>query len=419
MTEHRGNQKCMHPVLAEREHEMIQAKLRSAMEQHGLDAMIIAKPENILYATGYQQVWGYAPTMPAGLSTAVLAPDGSCHLILSSLETQAAAALTPDAVQVSGFPTWVFIDDGSDPDDRDLPTEVNPFSAMEVAMSIVKDCKADAKIGIELGSLTHGMHEYIMKIAGEASFQDALPAIMQSRMIKTPWEVSMLRRAAQLTERAMHQMASEIEPGMYPADIENRMMVIGRGMDEERLITGQGLAYAFGPYYSLSGTPRHFPLEAGDIVKLDGGFTHLGYIADIARSCAVGGVVHDDSKIVFDALFKGYERGLELIGPGIRLCDLYQEVRRTVEATGVIPSYARGHVGHSIGISPIVEEFPPISADCEVELAPGMVISFELSYFGTHGAPAVGGFNTEDSFAITEDGYDRFTHVPDTLVYNS
>ena len=48
-----------------------------------------------------------------------------------------------------------------------------------------------------------------------------------------------------------------------------------------------------------------------------------------------------------------------------------------------------------------------------------MVISFELSYFGTHGAPAVGGFNTEDSFAITEDGYDRFTHVPDTLVYNS
>jgi len=33
--------------------------------------------------------------------------------------------------------------------------------------------------------------------------------------------------------------------------------------------------------------------------------------------------------------------------------------------------------------------------------------------------PAVGGFNTEDNFVITADGYERFTHVPKTLVCNS
>jgi Xaa-Pro aminopeptidase len=108
---------------------------------------------------------------------------------------------------------------------------------------------------------------------------------------------------------------------------------------------------------------------------------------------------------------------IELIGPGVRFSDLYAEVRRAVEATGVIPNYARGHMGHSIGISPILEEYPQISADCDLELTPGMVISFELSYFGTHGAPAVGGFNTEDSFVITSEGHERFTHAPKTLVY--
>jgi Xaa-Pro aminopeptidase len=34
------------------------------------------------------------------------------------------------------------------------------------------------------------------------------------------------------------------------------------------------------------------------------------------------------------------------------------------------------------------------------------------------GAYAPGGYNIEDTFAITKDGYDRFTQVNDHLIWN-
>jgi Xaa-Pro aminopeptidase len=37
---------------------------------------------------------------------------------------------------------------------------------------------------------------------------------------------------------------------------------------------------------------------------------------------------------------------------------------------------------------------------------------------GSEGAYAPGPYNIEDSFVITEDGYDRFTTVPDSLVWD-
>lgn len=408
---------CMHPRLKLREHDLIQSKLRKVMVENGLDALILTRCENVLYATGYQSALAYVAGMPSGVTMAVLAPDGACHLITSSLERHAATALTPEAVNVTDFPSWVFIDDGSPSSRREGTAHVLPFAASQIALDIIRSCKPDAVIGIEAGVVPHPMWTYLVENGGDTRLKDASAAIMRSRMVKTPWEIGMLRDAAQFTERAMHRLAAEIEPGMYPADVESRMLVIGRGADVDRMVSGQVFVYAFGPYYSLSGTPRHYRLQRGDIVKMDGGFTQFGYISDLARTCAVGGEPSDASKRVFDALYKGFERGLELIGPGIRFCDLYAEVRRTVEATGVIPYYGRGHVGHSIGLSPALEEYPQISADCDLELAPGMVVSFELSYFGTEGAPAVGGFNTEDSFVITEEGCERFTHAPDSLVY--
>lgn len=407
---------CIHPRLAEREHELIQSKLRRSMAENGLDALILTRCENVLYATGYQSTIAYAGGVPSGVVMAVLAPDGSCHLITSSLERHAAAALTPDSVTVSDFPSWVFIDDGSVSSRREGTAHVLPFAASQIALDIIRSSKPDATIGIEAGVVTHPMWTYLTQNGGDTRLKDATAAIMNSRMIKTPWEIGMLRHAAQYTEKAMHRLAAEIEPGMYPADIENRMLVIGRGADVERMISGQIFVYAFGPYYSLSGTPRHYRLQRGDIVKMDGGFVQLGYISDLARTCAAG-EADDASKRVFEALYKGFERGIELIGPGIRFCDLYAEVRRTVEGTGVIPYYGRGHVGHSIGISPLLEEFPQISPDCALEMAPGMVVSFELSYFGAQGAPAVGGFNTEDTFVITEKGCERFTNAPKSLQY--
>ncbi|MCB1464081.1 MAG: aminopeptidase P family protein [Nitratireductor sp.] len=409
----------VHPRLAEREHDLIQSKLRNAMAAHGLDALILARGENVLYATGYQSALAYFSGIPAGVTMAVLASDGTCHLITSSLERHAATALTPDSVSVVDFPSWVFIDDGSEASRREGASDVLPFAASELALEIIRSSKPDAVIGIEADYITAPMWKYLTENSGEMTLKNGYAAIMESRRIKTPWEIGMMRHSAQFTERAMHKLASEIEPGMYPSFVENRIFEIGRAADVDHMITDQLFVFAHGPYYSLSGTPRHFRLRKGDVVKVDGGFFQLGYTSDLARTCVVGGEPDDATRRVFDALYYAFERGMEMIKPGVRLCDLYAEVRSLVENSGVIPYYGRGHMGHSIGVGPMLEEYPPISKNCKLEFEPGMVISYELSYFAAEGAPAVGGFNTEDSFVITDTGHERFTHAPNTLDYRN
>ena len=74
---------------------------------------------------------------------------------------------------------------------------------------------------------------------------------------------------------------------------------------------------------------------------------------------------------------EGYHRELEMIGPGVKIADVYHEVMAIVRKT--IPDYVRGHLGHSIRIS--IEEYPYISPYVGDEtFQPGMVVSCEVPY---------------------------------------
>jgi Xaa-Pro aminopeptidase len=66
----------------------------------------------------------------------------------------------------------------------------------------------------------------------------------------------------------------------------------------------------------------------------------------------------------------------------------------------------------------LLEDHPLFAPGFDVEYQPGMCVSLETSYMAAQGAYAPGPYNIEDSFAITEDGYDRFTTVPSSLVWD-
>jgi Xaa-Pro aminopeptidase len=105
--------------------------------------------------------------------------------------------------------------------------------------------------------------------------------------------------------------------------------------------------------------------------------------------------------------------------PGVTLAEIYNKVVSVVESSNILKKYPRGHVGHSIGINPGLEEYPQISPDSTTVLQPGMVFSFETPYYGNRNASiTTGPINIEDSLAITETGMERFTHVNDNLRWN-
>ena len=113
----------------------------------------------------------------------------------------------------------------------------------------------------------------------------------------------------------------------------------------------------------------------------------------------------------YEALYAGFTRGLELIGPGVKIADVSHEVQETICAKG-FPTYRRGHFGHSIGAGP-GEQYPILSASCKEVFEPGMVICLETPYYGTKS----NSYNIEDTLLITDNGYERFTHANSTLYW--
>ena len=164
-----------------------------------------------------------------------------------------------------------------------------------------------------------------------------------------------------------------------------------RELDEaaERFIASQGAEASFKGYRGFPGSictspnsmvvhgiPGPHALRRGDIVSLDVGVTHDGWVADAAMTVPVGKISDEAEKLLQTtqaALFSGIEQAR----PGNHLGDVSHAIQETVEAEGL--SIIRSLVGHGIGRD--MHEDPQIPNFGEPgrgpELEAGMVLAIE------------------------------------------
>ena len=414
--------KNWHPLAAKRPHKDIMGRLQGLMKREGYGALILMLGENVCYSTGYFSKFAYVPSIPIGAQTiAVIPADGNPHICVSSYEADDARRQVVDEVAVEVMPGFVFIDDGTPEGRAEKDPSLDPLVTVKTAVKIAKDVAGKGKIGTELGMLTWAFKDVMEKEIGADRLVDCTGLMYESRLIKFPWEVDMLRLSAQHAERWMTRVARELKPGMNAAVIDQLCQEAAWAEDTEHSMSIIGYQTAIGPYWGIGLAPRNYVIQEGDVCRIDGGSIHLGYTSDIARAWVVGGSEgKPDKKHVetYDALYAGFQKGLDTLAPGVVLGDLYEAIRAEVEKSPIFPNYARGHMGHSISMKPSAEDSPTISRGQKAKFQPGMVISMELSYMAAQGAYAPGGYNIEDSFAITEDGYDRFTMANDHLIWN-
>jgi Xaa-Pro dipeptidase len=411
--------KNWHPLAAKRPHNDILSRLQGIMKKEGFDALILLTPENILYSTGYFSKFAYAPGVPAGAQTAAVIPaEGKAHLIVSLYEKDDAPRQTID-VEYESVAGFVFVDDGTAESQQERSAVLDPALTIKSAVKIAQDLAPKGKIGLETGMLLAGFKDYIYSQIDGKRTADCSSLMYESRLIKFPWEVDMLRLAAQHAERFMARAARELQPGMNAMVFDKLIQIAAWEEDKENSMSSLGYQTGIGPYWGIGLAPRNYVIKEGDVARIDGGGTHLGYISDISRTWVVGGSKPSQAHVdTYDALYAGFAKGLEMLGPGVKMKDLYAAIRAEVEKSKVIPKYPRGHMGHGISVAPTAEDIPKISQDQEMAFQPGMCISMECSYMAAQGAPAPGPYNIEDSFVITEDGYERFTTAPDSIFWN-
>ncbi|WP_456456483.1 type I methionyl aminopeptidase [Thermovibrio sp.] len=201
-------------------------------------------------------------------------------------------------------------------------------------------------------------------------------------ILKTPEEISKLRKAAATTMEILQKVAEEVAPGITALDIDK----LARSYCKEYGVKPAFLGYGGFPgaiCVSVNEEVVHgLPLKRkvfkeGDIVSLDFGAIVDGWIGDVALTVAVGEVSQEAKKLI-EVTQKALYKGIEAAKKGGKLIDISRAIQKFVESHGF--SVTRGYAGHGIGRS--LHEEPQITNYVykgypDITLEPGMTFAIE------------------------------------------
>ncbi len=198
--------------------------------------------------------------------------------------------------------------------------------------------------------------------------------------LKTPEEIDRMAAAGAILVKTLALLQSKVRPGVTTAELDAAAENFIRSQDAEPAFKGYrgfpGSICASPNSMVVHGIPGRYKLSRGDVLSVDVGVVHDGWVADAARTFAVGAISPIATRLLRateGALFAAVEQ----CRPGNRLGDVSHAVQAHVEAEGF--SVVRSLVGHGIGRD--MHEDPQIpnfgEPGCGPELEEGMVLAVE------------------------------------------
>lgn len=248
---------------------------------------------------------------------------------------------------------------------------------------------------------------YMALTAGRAEPVDLGREFRDLRLIKSPLEQEMLRRAAAATDAALQTLPGRVKEGM--TEIE-----VAATIDwEMRKAGAQGFAFpsgvGAGPNTERTvNVPSDRRLQPGDFVMVDIGAMYEGYQADLTRTFVVG-EPSPRQREVHAAVRETLEGTLALAQPGTPMADLHRHAVRMLSERD-LARYFNHRVGHGIGLETSLE--PIDLRQDETELRPGMTFCVEPGVY----IPGFGGVKIEDDVIVTEGDPEIISHTTHELL---
>ncbi|NQU07253.1 MAG: M24 family metallopeptidase [Candidatus Abyssubacteria bacterium] len=395
------------------------SKLRERMEREGLDALIAASPENFYYSTGHPSFLLYTARI-AGAALAVIPRSENIEPVVVISEFEVANFQTKsDIKEIVTYPMWIHIEDLREVSSPKEMAHLEPPPAKaetvdlygnfeKLASAVRKMGLEKSVIGVEYFFFQQMSWSMLTSLLPEAEFADAMSLFYECRSVKSAKEIDYLREAARFAEAGLEASAREIRAGVTEKELASAYRT---AVAAEHCSRGaRHCIISIGERFSPSYLPREHLAGAGDLVKYDVGADCGGYGSDMGRTFVVGkpGALQES---IHAALLAGHDAALGAMGPGVKMSDVFQVGQETVRANG-IPSYTRGHIGHSVGLDEKIEEPPNFSAHEDRLLEPGMVLCVEMPYY----AYGVGAFQIEDMVLVTEGGCEKLTELSRELI---
>ncbi|MEU1163969.1 Xaa-Pro peptidase family protein [Streptomyces sp. NPDC005921] len=379
------------------------ARLRTAMTDQGVDALILLGNTAVGYATGVS--W---PLGDSGLAhvdrpvAVVLAEDPWPHLFMPFRE--GATADPPLPHDHLHPPVYLEYDEG-----------VRTFSA--VLADLVP---AGARVAAD--ELTGAMRRAHKELFPGGPPGDAAMVLAVAKLIKTPDELACVRTALRITERAMADVERSLAPGMRQIDLSagfvrqafehgaqaNVLDPIWQVMPASR---AAGVWTIHGDLaLPLLTTERE--LVKGDVLWTDVSITYAGYCSDFGRTWVVGQDPDPRQRAQFGRWWEIHSAVKDVLRAGVTAADL---TRAAIRANGGSkPWLPHFYLAHGMGVDPA--EMPFVGTDLGEEfdeqlvLETGMVLVLEPVVW----EDGTGGYRSEEVLVIEEEGFTALTDYPYT-----
>src|SRR5947209_3729124 len=201
-------------------------------------------------------------------------------------------------------------------------------------------------------------------------FVDAAPVTERLRVIKSPEEVALLRRAIAITQDAMTATFAQLAVGATEVQVAQ---ALSQEM-ERRGAPGGGLVQ-FGPSSALPhGGPAGPTLAREAVVLIDCGCRVGGYTSDITRTIWFGDHPSDEFRKVFNVVHDAQTAALELGHAGTPCQEMDRAARQVITAAGYGRFFTH-RLGHGLGMDGHEPEY--LVEGNTTRLEPGMVFTIE------------------------------------------
>lgn len=344
--------------------------VRQELEQQKLDALLITRPENIRYLSGFT----------GGRDGRLLISGEKCYIFSD------ARYYTQIEMESPG---WELVKaNGSGLD------------------SLTGICDNFKKIGFESQDVTYHFYQQLQNKA-KTELVGLLDTIEKYRVIKDENELESLRAAAAAGDRVFKQLCLELQTGDSELAIANRIawLLKENGCSKESFdiiaVAGKNAALPHGQ-------PGSYCVRTGDMLTLDFGGFYQGYAGDMTRTVAIEKA---DGRFeeYYHYLLEAQQLGVSLVKAGMSCKELDQQVRDCLAGYGLDQYFQHG-TGHGVGLE--IHEAPRVSLFSQDILAENMVVTVEPGIY----IPDWGGIRIEDTVIVKNGGCEVITHSDKELL---
>ncbi|CAO3626203.1 unnamed protein product [Cunninghamella echinulata] len=287
-------------------------------------------------------------------------------------------------------------------------------------------------------------------------------AFQEARIIKSEWEIEIMRKANKISSDAHIKLWEAVKPGCTEADLhalflyessrhgaffQSYFPIVGKGMNAATL------------HYNKNNALMDNP---NDVVLVDAGAEYGCYASDITRCFPVNGKFTDEARVIYNIVLDMQKACLSLCKAGVAYEDIHKAAMETgcdgllkagilvgdkqeILDKSVMAAFFPHGIGHSIGLDVHdVGGYPEgverinkpgfrylrmrrtLGTNYAITIEPGIYFcdflidpflkdaetSKYINVDALNKYRSVGGVRIEDDIIITENGYDNLTTVP-------